>query len=331
MSSRQSRKEEPIEVLDGLDQRIVAAIQIDGRASWREIAKLAGSSESTVARRVKALTAAGVIRSTATLDPVKCGLGYPVLLQLRCTPSKGHEVARSLAARPDVRFVTIVTGPFDVVAEVIVPSKRHLARFLFEEVANIEGVIHTSTETVVRNFKTAYDWSRRLLPDRVIPEQTMSYESLDSKPVDLDELDIKLAEQLREDGRAGYQQLAAALNITESMARRRVEVMVSTGALQPLTLVDPQLLGFEVEVFVWLQVDLSKLEEVARGLSARPEVRYLSATIGYSDLVGEVILGSQDDLYNFRMQTLGSMSGIRGLDMALELQTCKRAFVRLDD
>ncbi len=318
-------------MLDALDQRIVAAMQVDGRASWREIAQLVGSSESTVARRAKALTAAGVIRSTATLDPIKCGLGYPVLLQLRCTPSKGHEVARILAARPDVRFVTIVTGPFDVVAEVIVPSKNHLARFLFEEVAQIDGVIHTSTETVLRNFKTAYDWSRGLLPGRVLPQPPLGYEPFDAKPVDLDELDIKLSEQLREDGRAGYPQLAAALNITESMARRRVEAMVNNGALYPLTLVNPQLLGFDVELFVWLQVDLSKLEEVARSLTARSEVRYLSATIGYSDLVGEVILGSQEDLYNFRMQTLGSMSGIRGLDMALELQTCKRAFLRLDE
>jgi DNA-binding Lrp family transcriptional regulator len=330
-STRRLRLEEPVERLDALDQRIVAALQIHGRAGWREIAQYVDSSESTVARRARALTASGALLSTVAMNPIKCDLGYPVLLQFRCEPSRGRQVARMLAARPDIRFVTVVTGPFDVVAELIVPSKHHLAHFLFEELALIEGVYHTSTEAVLRNFKTAYNWSSDLLKGPAPQESTPSYEALTGKQVRLDDLDRQLVERLREDGRRGFSQLAATLHITESMARRRVEALVNSGALEPITLVDPRLLGYDIELIIWLQVDLGKLEQVAAALAARPEVRYLSATSGYSDLVGEVILRTQDDLYAFRMQTLGSMPDIRSADMALELQTVKRAFLRLDD
>ena len=325
------RRDELPERLGVLDQQIVAALQVNGRATWREIARLVGSSESTVARRAQALISSGAVRCTVIMDPIKCGLGYPVLLQFRCEPAKGRQVALTLAARPDVRFVTVVTGPFDVVAELVVPSKRHLAHFLFEELGQIDGVSHTSTETVLRNFKTAYDWSRNLLGTNVAGESAPQHEGLQSKQVDLDDLDRQLCERLRADGRSGFPQLALELDITESMARRRVEALMTAGALQPITLVDPRLLGYDIELMIWLQVEPTRLEEAAVALAARPEVRYLSATTGYSDLVGEVILRSQDELYTFRIQTLGAMSEIRSVDMALELQTLKRAFLLLDE
>ncbi len=317
-----------VEQLSLLDQRIVAALQVDGRASWREIAQLVDSYESTVARRARALFATGAIRSTAILDPIRVGQGYPVLLQLRCEPSRGTAVARVLADHPDVRFVTVVTGPFDVVAELIVPSNRHLVRFLFDELASIDGITDTSTETVLRNFKTSYDWSRELL-DVPLPARPLQ-EASNTRTVELDDVDRRLVARLAEQGRSGFPELAAALGLTESMARRRVEALVSNGALLPITLVDPRLLGFEVEVAMWLHVDLSRLEDAARALAALPAVRYLSATSGYSDLVGEVILRSHEELYTFRTQVLGALPGLRRADLATELQTLKRAYLRLD-
>lgn len=314
--------------LSVLDQRIVAALQVDARASWREIAQLVDSYESTVARRARTLIAVGAIRSTAILDPIRVGQGYPVLLQLRCQPSRVTSVAQVLADHTDVRFVTVVTGPFDVVAELIVSSNRHLARFLFDELASIDGITDISTETVLRNFKTSYDWSRELL-DVPLPAR-ISQEASSIRIVELDGVDRRLVERLAEEGRSGFPELAAALGITESMARRRVEALVSNGALLPITLVDPRLLGFEVELTMWLHVDLSRLEDAAGALTALPAVRYLSATSGYSDLVGEVILRSQEELYTFRTQVLGALPGLRRADLAIELQTLKRAYLRLD-
>jgi DNA-binding Lrp family transcriptional regulator len=312
------------EGLSELDRRIVAALQSDARASWRRIAEIVNSSESTVARRARALAAVGAIRS-----PIRVGLGNPVLVQLRCQPRRGRAVARQLADHPDVRFVTLVTGPFDVMAELIVPSKRRLMSFLFDELASIEGITDTSTETVLRNFKTSYDWSWNLLG--IAPPARVAHESHGGPLVDLDDVDQHLAARLRENGRSGFPELAEALGITESMARRRVDALVSSGALLPITLVDPGLLGFEIELTMWLHVDLSRLEDAARALVALPGVRYLSATSGYSDLVGEVILRSHEELYTFRTQVLGALPGLRRADLALELQTLKRAYLRLDD
>ena len=86
-----------------------------------------------------------------------------------------------------------------------------------------------------------------------------------------------------------------------------------------------------MEVFIWLRVELARLEETARALAERREVRYLSATSGFSDLTCEAILRSQDDLYAFSTGVLGVLPGIREVDVGLELQTVKRGYVRMDE
>jgi len=315
--------------VDDLDRRIAAALQVNGRATWRQVARAVGSSESTVARRAQQLIDSGFMRVTGVVDPISCGFGYPVLVQLKCEVGAAGDAAELLAERPDVRFVALVTGAFDVVVELIVPSRRRLARILLDELPEIRGITQTTTESVLRNFKTAYDWSRDLLGPTAAELEPAPATA--GEPIAPNGVDLELLQLLVEDGRRGFAQLAGALGISESMARRRVEALVASGCLKFATFVDPHQLGYDVEVLIWMQVDLARLEETALALSARPEVRYLSATSGFSDLTCEVILRSQDDLYAFSTETLAGLPAVQQVDFALELATVKRGFFRAAD
>ncbi len=53
------------EVLSEVEQRIVIALQADGRATWRKIAKVIGEPERTVARYGTALLDEGKIKDAA--------------------------------------------------------------------------------------------------------------------------------------------------------------------------------------------------------------------------------------------------------------------------
>lgn len=304
---------------------------MNGRASWHQVAKAVGSSESTVARRAQRMIDSGELRVVAIADPIKCGFGYPVLVQLKCELGYSLQVAHALADRPDVRFLVLVTGSFDIIMELIVPSRRYLAGVLLEELPKVEGIKETTTETVLRNFKMSYDWSRGLLGEtgEDLDQPTASQDGAAGRPHVLDAVDLRLYELLQEDGRRSFSELASMLGASESMARRRVESLWGGGYLKFATLLESYVLGYDVECFCWVNVDLSRLEEAAGILAARREVRYLSATIGHSDLICEVILRAQDDLYDFSTQTLGQLPGVRGVDVGLELQTVKRAYVRV--
>jgi DNA-binding Lrp family transcriptional regulator len=314
-----------------LDQRIAASLQLFGRATWREIARLLGTSESTVARRARAMMAAGIVRTTAVAVPLRCGLGYPVLVLCRVEPDATVQAATELAKRADARFLVHVTGRVDLVAELIVTSRHQLATVLLHELPTIPGLVQATAEHVLRTFKTSYDWSRPLLEQCVaLPDPALIDVRAAAEPITLDDIDLGLIDLLREDGRQSYQDLASAMGISESAARRHVDQLIGTGCVVPVTLVDPTFFGYGIEALVFIRVDLSRLEEVAEALVARPEVRYLSATSGQSDLAAEVILRSEEDLYDFRTSVLGRMKGIRQIDVALELRTVKRAYLSME-
>ena len=316
--------------VDGIDRRITAALQINGRASWQQVARVVGTSESTVSRRAQRLIGFGKIRVVAIADPVRCGLGYWVLLQVKCELGEGPSVARTLAARADVRYLALVTGQFDILVEMIVPSRRDLGRVLLEELPRIVGVEDISTRTVLRNFKMSYDWSRGLLGDaaRELEDVQISTETPDV-PYTLDEVDLRLYRLLLEDGRRSFSELSAAARVGESVAKRRVDSLRKKGCIKFATLVDPALMGYGVEFICWVRADLSRLEQTAEVLARLPEVRYISATIDYSDLICEVVLRSEEDLYGFCTDVLGNLPGVREVNVNLKLDTIKQAYVHL--
>lgn len=311
--------------LDALDLRIAAALQLCPRASWRRLSEMVGSTEFTVSRRAERLLQTGVVRTTVIADSATPG--FRVLIQIVADVAHVAGVGHALALRSDTRFVALITGAFDVVAEVIVPSYRHLASVILEELPAIPGITHTTTETVVRNFKTAYDWSAALLDPGVDVPVQAGMDAFSMSSPRIDDVDRGLIQELQRDARVSYVELASRCHVTESMARRRVEHLISRGAIRPIALVDPAILGFGVELLVLLKIDLSRLEEVATALSTRREVRYVSATSGFSDLACEVITRSPDASYEFITSVLGALPGIREINTATELVTLKRAHV----
>jgi hypothetical protein len=145
--------------------------------------------------------------------------------------------------------LALVTGSFDIVMELIVPSRRCLAGVLLAEPPRIAGIKETTTETILRDFKISYDWSRDLLGgastelDRLIAVP----ENASDKSYVLDAVDLRLYELLLEDGLRSFSELASIVSISESMARRCVDALRERGCLRFATLLEPYLLGYDVE------------------------------------------------------------------------------------
>lgn len=315
--------------LDDLNRKIAAALQISPRATWRQIAAAVGSTETTVKRRAERMLGAGILRVTLMEAAVS---GFPVLIQFNCQHSHGFEVARALSMRGDVRFVALVTGRLDVVAEMIVPSNRRLAEIVAVELPRIPGIVSTTTETVLRTFKTSYDWSSEILgnAEPLLHHPVPPYQDR-PRTAHHDRTSHQMISAMKENGRISYVELAQRCGITESVARYRADQLLASGAVQPVTLVQPCLLDFDIEMLLWLRVNLSERESVAAALAARREVRYLSVTSGYSDMVCEVILRSQADVYDFSSQVLAKLPAITNVNMASELLTFKRAYMHSDE
>ena len=131
--------------LDELDDKLINLLQSNGRASNIELAKQIGVSEGTIRRRFRNLIKDEVIRVVAIPDPAKMGRGTTAVIALQVEPSEVDPVATKLSQIPEVQYVSVTTGAFDVFLWVALASPEELSSFLRLQVGGISGVRRTET------------------------------------------------------------------------------------------------------------------------------------------------------------------------------------------
>ena len=131
--------------MDELDHKIIALLQMDGRASNAKIAREVGVSEGTVRRRLRRLTKDDVVHIVAVPNLEKLGYATTALVGLQTGPGMSDTVADSLASLPESHYVAVTTGSYDVFVWAGLESAESLGNFLRTKVGVIEGVQRTET------------------------------------------------------------------------------------------------------------------------------------------------------------------------------------------
>lgn len=309
---------------DDLDRRIIAALQRNGRASWTEIAEQTGTSLATATRRGSQLLHSGVVRVGVSSGINTPGSADMFLLRIGCRAGMQMQVALALAERTDLRFLSLVTGTCDLLAELVCQRAESLHVQLINEIQTIEGVEVCQSDLVLHTYKVSQTWAGSLIGDDAA--DTAVEEPHVCDPSHFDELDTRILEQLREDGRATLRAVGDALGVNESTVRRRFEALRERGCAWLLTLVAASALGFESEIVFTITVSPNRLEAVAHELSSYVGVRYLAATLSCS-LVCELIMPSTKDVYEFVTHGLGKIDGVLGWATHVELLTLRRGFL----
>ena len=131
--------------MDDLDTRILTMLQEDGLSPNARIANKVGVSEETVRRRVKRMLKDDYLRVVAVPNTEKMGFSSQVLIGLQVIPEKMDIVAEQLSNIPEVRWLSVTTGSFDIFAWVILKDSKDLGVFLRETVFCVEGIQKVET------------------------------------------------------------------------------------------------------------------------------------------------------------------------------------------
>lgn len=146
--------------LDATSKAIIEQLQLDGRRSYAEIGKAVGLSEAAVRQRVQKLTDAGVMQIVAVTDPMRLGFHRQAMLGIRVSGDT-RVVADKLAEMPEVAYVVLSAGSFDILAEVVCEDDEALIELLNRKVRALEGVSATETFLYLQLNKQKYDWGTR--------------------------------------------------------------------------------------------------------------------------------------------------------------------------
>lgn len=136
--------------MDSLDRKIIAALRVNGRATYADLGRSVGLSASSVHERVGKLEAAGVITGYhAVVNPSAVGLGVTALVAIQPTDTaEDEDVAEALGEVDEVESCYAVAGDEAFVVKVRVSTVDDLERAL-GRLRRIAGVARTRTTVVL--------------------------------------------------------------------------------------------------------------------------------------------------------------------------------------
>jgi Lrp/AsnC family transcriptional regulator for asnA, asnC and gidA len=127
--------------LTDIDRRIIDELVAEGRVPLRSVAATVGASEAHVRQRYKRLVASGILRIVAIVSPASIGLEAGAWIGIKVAPPQSMEAtAKLLAGVPEVTYVSVCAGGFDLFIEVLVRSASELFEFVDQRLRQVSGV-----------------------------------------------------------------------------------------------------------------------------------------------------------------------------------------------
>lgn len=137
---------------DDLDWKIIQILSREA-VSNSTVADTVGVSEGTVRSRIKKLKESGILQVRALTNPEVLANKQLVLIGMRVTEARLLDAkAQEVAALGGVLSVSITSGRFDLIAEVLTDSNKGLVRFLTEALSSVEGIRSSESFIMLKSY-----------------------------------------------------------------------------------------------------------------------------------------------------------------------------------
>jgi Lrp/AsnC family transcriptional regulator for asnA, asnC and gidA len=140
----------------------------------------------------------------------------------------------------------------------------------------------------------------------------------------IDKMDLKILKMLEEDGRRSFTDIAEKLKVSESTVRKRVMALQRKGILKKFTIkVDPAKIGIKTVAFVGIDVDPTRLLQVAQELCNFKEVKWVATSTGDHMLMTEIWTSDGRELTKLISEKIGIIEGVKKVCPAIILEKLK--------
>jgi Lrp/AsnC family transcriptional regulator for asnA, asnC and gidA len=146
-----------------------------------------------------------------------------------------------------------------------------------------------------------------------------------NQAMQLDTIDEAIVRLLQEDGRRPVSEMARLVGVAEQTVRNRVERMISNNVFDVMAILNPAAVGFTKDVLINLRVRPDRVLEIGDALAAMDNVSYVGFLSGSYDLMIEVVLRDDEELFRFITVDLYQIDGIQQAETWTVLHTRKWA------
>jgi len=146
--------------LDDVGKAIIEQLQEDGRRPYTKIAKAVGLSEAAVRQRVQQMVDDGTLQIVAVTDPLRLGFRRMAMIGLKVDGDL-RRVAEKLAGIPEIDYLVMTAGSFDLLCEVVCEDDDALLALVNDKVRSVPGVRETESFIYLKLTKQTYTWGTR--------------------------------------------------------------------------------------------------------------------------------------------------------------------------
>lgn len=143
--------------IDAIDRAIIRQLQVDGRASYADLAAQVGLSAPAVRQRMQRLMESGLLQVVAVTDPLKLGLPVMAMVGL-AIDGDIRSVADAVGAIDEVIYVVLTSGSFDLFAEVVCADMDQLFEVVNSRLKSIDGVRATESFVYFDIHTHRFNW-----------------------------------------------------------------------------------------------------------------------------------------------------------------------------
>ena len=146
----------------------------------------------------------------------------------------------------------------------------------------------------------------------------------------VDDLDLKLLSELKQDGSISIPLLAKKLNINASVLYSRIKRLIKKKMITKFTIdIDETQLGFGVKAYVGINRDPKLKTEIHENLLKISEIDRIIEVTGRFDLMVGALSEDLEQLHTIVVDKIGKIDGILNTETFVELERTEKSPIYL--
>ncbi len=130
---------------DAIDKKIVAELKINGRVSYKNIAKKLDLSDGTIRLRTTRMIENNFLKISASINPFFYENSITAMIGMKLERRDHTIIMKKISELKGVTSVINLTGRYDILVEVFFNSREELRSFLVEDMDKVGRILSSET------------------------------------------------------------------------------------------------------------------------------------------------------------------------------------------
>ncbi len=165
----------------------------------------------------------------------------------------------------------------------------------------------------------------------IFPGNLVQKMSENKQRPNIDELDLKLIQELEVDAVQTITDLAEKVGTSRPTVRKKLQRLLDERIIRFIGMGDPEVMGYTITVVVAINAYPGQIRDVSRKIASFPSVQYLMLCTGRFGMMAWVHFRHPEEINDFAVDQIGRIEGVKDAEIMVALELVKVSHTLLSD